>query len=671
MLQPASVSRPRPYALGIGRESFRQNARRRGTAATSCPQACRCQQEINRSSLSSTPESHLASNLGTLKDRLLRCRRFARGEESFQTSGLASTSSGRDCSPYWTSLSPVDSRRLWSPTETVLHDLDLTSCGTSCNVTEPLLQCSTLQVPRMLAGPQQGLPNLQMTSWQSLQFLQPDITEGEVTGDAEEEASRRCRKIRIYPTQAQANLLNEFARANRYFYNRANAKVKELIEQTKSARFEALRELKASDVTPQCVHHNPQTKARCTLPLDAESEWFCTEHKNGSGSLGISYAAFMSLDKLRPMVMKKDSQIPDTLSDGKTPHPDAWQKSVPFDTRQGAIKELIAAYKSAFALKKNGYISSFDIAFKRRKSPKQIIHCRANAFSEQKRTIFITRLKKGPRCKGAKLRVRSRDLTKLLPKDDEEGHGDFVVQKAGRDRWYICLPRKTKPLSKPVFENAAYKSVFIDPGVRTFATLYSPDGICGKIGDDFCAKHLDGLASKIDMFASMVDSKQHPSNFKQRLLTDTVRRMRQRIQALQAKIKHRVDQLHWKTCVLLCTSFQKIFIPKFGTNEMVRLKSPRGKRRSITAAVTRRMLELSHGRFLERLEYYARTKHREVYRVSEAYTTRTCGRCGKQNPNVGASKLFRCLDPECGYRMDRDIHGARNICLSTMSYMRQ
>ncbi len=84
------------------------------------------------------------------------------------------------------------------------------------------------------------------------------------------------------------------------------------------------------------------------------------------------------------------------------------------------------------------------------------------------------------------------------------------------------------------------------------------------------------------------------------------------------------------------------------------------------------MLELSHGRFLERLEYYAKTKHRNVFQVPEAYTTKTCGLCGTANENVGSAKIFNCADENCPYRgVDRDHHGSRNICLSTMARMRK
>ena len=86
----------------------------------------------------------------------------------------------------------------------------------------------------------------------------------------------------------------------------------------------------------------------------------------------------------------------------------------------------------------------------------------------------------------------------LVQSDGEEEHGDFTIQKMSPGAWYLCIPRKTKKEKlPPVYENAAYKSVFIDPGVRTFATYYSPDGVCGKIGDRFCEKFIDKLAFRM------------------------------------------------------------------------------------------------------------------------------------------------------------------------------
>jgi putative transposase len=45
--------------------------------------------------------------------------------------------------------------------------------------------------------------------------------------------------------------------------------------------------------------------------------------------------------------------------------------------------------------------------------------------------------------------------------------------------------------------------------------------------------------------------------------------------------------------------------------------------------------------------------------VDESYTTKTCGDCGRHN-EVGSLKIIRC---RCGFVIDRDLTGARNIMI--------
>jgi transposase len=326
--------------------------------------------------------------------------------------------------------------------------------------------------------------------------------------------------------------------------------------------------------------------------------------------------------------MQSDDNIPDG-------HEMAWQKEVPYDTRQEAIADAIISFKNGIEAVMEGRLRSFDVKFRSKKSTTQSFRVNKNALNIDKRTIFLQRLKKN-----AKLRFKKRDISKYL--EDGTLDGNFMIIRTKPGFWYICLPRTREP---PVFENPVYKSVFLDPGVRSFQTFYSPDGICGKIGNDALNSKLQKLAKRHDDLWWGADRKGVASKTKKNL--------RARCATIRHKIKNCVDDLHWQTCSFLCNTFQNIFLPRFEVSNMVK-DSPLG------SAVTRKLLQLSHGKFRMRLLQYAKTKHRNVYLVGEEYTTKTCGRCGHLQEMEGR-KVYDCRS--CGERIDRDYNGARNVCL--------
>ena len=73
------------------------------------------------------------------------------------------------------------------------------------------------------------------------------------------------------------------------------------------------------------------------------------------------------------------------------------------------------------------------------------------------------------------------------------------------------------------------------------------------------------------------------------------------------------------------------------------------------------MLTWAHYRFRQSL--FARTKRTGtvVQLVDEAYTSKTCGKCGNVHNGLGGAKTFHC--PLCNHKVDRDANGARNILL--------
>ena len=346
----------------------------------------------------------------------------------------------------------------------------------------------------------------------------------------------------------------------------------------------------------------------------------------------------LSLQNLRPLVLTNDKDIPDNS-------PISWQKEVPFDIRQGAIADAITAFKAALTNQKQGNIKTFHISFRsKKKAQSEAFRVNKSALNPEKMSFFSTRLKNKK-----KIRMRKRDRKKFL--ENECLDGDFIILKSKPGIWYLCLPRSKE---KPIYENAVYKSVFLDPGVRTFQTFYSPDGVCGKIADD--TRETENFNNEIQKIADRHDKLWSVSDQKE-TTSKTKKSLRRRCTLLRRKLKNKVNDLHWQTCSFLCDNFQNIFLPNFKVSEMVK-GSPLG------SSITRKMLQLSHGLFRERLLYYGKTRNRNVYIVSEHFTTKTCGACGNIQ-EMKAKKTYKCK--ACNTKIDRDYNGARNIALKLCS----
>jgi len=68
------------------------------------------------------------------------------------------------------------------------------------------------------------------------------------------------------------------------------------------------------------------------------------------------------------------------------------------------------------------------------------------------------------------------------------------------------------------------------------------------------------------------------------------------------------------------------------------------------------------------IEYKANWLGIKVIKLSEKYTSITCSRCGEKG-NRPYQGLFRC--PECGYRVNADFNGVKNILKRSWEYISQ
>jgi len=130
------------------------------------------------------------------------------------------------------------------------------------------------------------------------------------------------------------------------------------------------------------------------------------------------------------------------------------------------------------------------------------------------------------------------------------------------------------------------------------------------------------------------------------------------------RIRHKIDEVHKKMSTWLCRNHRVVLIPIFETARMSARRKPDGRSRRLNSKTARAMCTWAHYRFRERLKAKAELfPWCRVIECDEAYTSKTCGRCGQLHHKLGGNKTMRCPHPGCGYVADRDISAARNILL--------
>jgi putative transposase len=149
-----------------------------------------------------------------------------------------------------------------------------------------------------------------------------------------------------------------------------------------------------------------------------------------------------------------------------------------------------------------------------------------------------------------------------------------------------------------------------------------------------------------------------------------------------------VKELHNQSANYLCKNYDKILIPKFATQEMVKRKhktfkdfkrkaisegSTYEERKQIVKKLTKRC-ELSHKvkYVLNTLSHFSFRQHItdksvqhgcQLKIITEEFTSLTCTNCGHMS-NIYNKRVKKC--EYCDSEIDRDLNGARNILLKNL-----
>ncbi len=230
--------------------------------------------------------------------------------------------------------------------------------------------------------------------------------------------------------------------------------------------------------------------------------------------------------------------------------------------------------------------------------------------------------------------------------------GQTVIVTYTNGQWFANV--KMNQSVEPI-KSEALSIVALDPGVRTFQTAFSGlDAV--SYGDGFVNERLVPLMLELDRLLSARD-KLHREDKSKQWVKDRLKNINRRIHKVRARQQNLVADLHRRVAYDLVSNHDVILLPTFETKQMVK-KSDETRKRFLRRKTVRGILGLAHYKFKQTLKWMAKKSGKTVVDVNESYTSKTLWD-GSILKNLGgkASILFQ------GKRVNRDIHGARNILI--------
>ena len=231
------------------------------------------------------------------------------------------------------------------------------------------------------------------------------------------------------------------------------------------------------------------------------------------------------------------------------------------------------------------------------------------------------------------------------------------------DKLIDCFLLKIPYYTAPSTISGRKKVVSVDPGEKIFMSYYSPEQ-SGHIGYDI-RKPILNEQKKINKIDRLLKARVNKKGTKLK----NVRRLKVQRRMIFRRIKNIVSELHHQAAFWLTTNYDRVYIPKFDTQQM--LKRPEDVKGKASIKKFNRLnkrykfvlQQLSHFRFRQHLLNKGQEKGCKIEIVNEAYTSQCCGGCGRLSKTYNSQRVKKC---KCGCEIDRDLNGARNILLKTL-----
>ena len=335
-------------------------------------------------------------------------------------------------------------------------------------------------------------------------------------------------------------------------------------------------------------------------------------------------------------------------------------KPAPDETLKSEIKYFCSNLKSSRTNLFNGNIKEFSIEYKDIKD-KQTISISDRSINRN--GIFKNSLKK----------IECYNFNKIMLKYNINKECKLMYDKRLNSYYlYVVINKEYKNIKN------RKEIVALDPGEKIFLSYYSNNEI-GNIGSNMRVFILK-QQRKIKKLQSILNK----YNYKNNKSIKNKKTLKQKILKLYNKIKGYVNEIHKKSALYLCKNYENIILPTFETKNMIsknKIKKETERIKKLNKEEGRKEIKKlskliklnknvkfvlsmqSHYRFKEYLKAKAKEYKTNVYDTDESYTSMTCTKCGDQSQEYDKQRIKQC---KCGYKIDRDCNGSRNILLKCL-----
>lgn len=301
----------------------------------------------------------------------------------------------------------------------------------------------------------------------------------------------------------------------------------------------------------------------------------------------------------------------------------------------GAIQDACSKLKSCLTNLKNGNIKHFRLRYLKRSKDTKIIKIEKNFINPDKNTFCSSIFKDG-----------------FIMKQEINGkYIDFKLNQITHDFTihYNCKTNEFTLLNPVKLNQTDNRSnndtIVLDPGLCRFMSGYSTNG-CVLIGKE--------LIQEVIWYLKRIDKINQNKNVN----IHTKRKVEQRC---YKKIRRLIDDMHWKVIKYLTNNYGNIIIGNLSTKNIIANDS----KTDLNGYIKRTASLMRLYEFKQRLCFKCKQLNIGYKEVDEAYTSKTCTKCGYIKTNLGRSRRYKC--DFCDLKIDRDYGGARNIFIRSIN----